>query len=144
LIRAGFKVALYGGYWDRRAETKPFHRGHADVTTLRKATADAKVALGLVRRANRDGHAMRSFEVPAMGGCLLTENTEEHHEIFGPEGECTVYFGDEAEMLRKVRWLLDHEAERRRLAATAHARITSGGNTYADRLKTMLELVGSR
>jgi spore maturation protein CgeB len=141
LIRAGLQVALYGGYWDRESETRPFHRGHADLPTLRKAIAGAKTVLGLVRRANRDGHAMRSFEVPAMGGCMLTEETDEHRELLGPEGECTVYFRDEAEMLRKARWLLENESERRRLAEAAHTRITGGRNTYADRLKTMLEAV---
>lgn len=139
LIRAGFQVALYGGYWDRERETMPFHRGHADLATLRKATAAAKVVLGLVRRANRDGHAMRSFEVPAMGGCLLTEDTAEHRELFGSEGECTVYFRDETEMVKKAWWLLENELGRRRLAAAAHARIAGGRNTYADRLRTMLE-----
>lgn len=142
LTRAGFRVALYGGFWDRCEETRSFHRGHADLPTLRKATAGAKMVLGLVRRANRDGHAMRSFEVPAMGGCMLTEETEEHRELFGPEGECTVYFRDEAEMLKKARWLLDHPEERSRLAAAAHARVTGGRNTYADRLKAMLEATG--
>jgi hypothetical protein len=142
LIRAGLSVALYGGYWDRHPETRPFFHGHADLPTLRKATAGAKLVLGLVRRANRDGHAMRSFEVPAMGGCLLVEETEEHREIFGPEGECMLYFRDETELLKKARWLLQNEPERRRLAAAAHDRVTRGQNTYADRLRKMLELSG--
>jgi len=138
LIQAGFKVALYGGYWDRHEMTKPFHRGHADLPTLRKATAGAKVVLGLVRRANRDGHAMRSFEVPAMGGCLLTEETEEHRKLFGPDGVATVYFSNTDEMLRKTRWLLEHEQERLRLALGAHELICQGGHTYRHRLERML------
>ena len=81
-----------------------------------------------------------------MGGCLLSEDTDEHREILGPEGECTVYFRDEGEMLKKARWLLENDAERRRLASAAHARVTGGGNTYADRLRVMLPrgVVGSR
>lgn len=144
LIRAGMRVALYGGYWTEDPETRPFARGHADLTTLRKATAGAKLVLCLVRQANRDGHAMRSFEIPAMGGCLLTEATAEHREIFGPEGVTTVYFQNELELLKKARWLLENEPERHRLAAAARARIIGGRNTYADRLKTMLEVISSR
>lgn len=140
LIRAGFKVALYGGYWDRFRETRAYTRGHADPQTLRKAIGGAKVALCLIRRANRDGNSMRTFEVPAIGACMLTEDTEEHREVFGGDGEAVVYFRSIPEMLERARWLLDREDERRRLATAAHRLITQGENSYADRLKSMLEL----
>ncbi|MDZ7380079.1 MAG: glycosyltransferase, partial [candidate division KSB1 bacterium] len=138
LIRAGFKVALYGGYWERYLSTRKFARGHADPRTLRKAIGGAKVALCLVRHANRDGHVMRTFEIPAMGGCMLTEDTAEHCEIFGEEGQAVVYFRTIPEMIEKLRWLLDHPAERARLARAAHALVTTGCHTYRDRLVTML------
>jgi hypothetical protein len=138
LLGAGLKVALYGGYWDRHADLGPHWRGHADLATLCRVTPAAKLVLCLVRRANRDGHAMRSFEAPAMGGCLLMEDTEEHRELFGAEGECVVYFRDADEMVAKAKALLPRAEERARLAAAAHQRICSGGHTYADRLRTML------
>ncbi len=143
LIRAGFKVVLYGGYWERYRETRGLTRGHADVTTLRKAVAGAKVVLCLVRRANRDGHVMRSFEIPAMGGCMLTEDTDEHREIFGKEGEAVVYFRTIADMIEKLRWLLVHPIERERLARAAYDLVTKGHHTYRDRLTAMLELTRS-
>ncbi len=139
LIRAGFTVALYGGYWDRYRETARHARGHADMPTLRKAIGGAKVALCLVRRANRDGHVMRSFEVPAIGACMLTEDTDEHRAIFGQDGDAVLYFGSKQEVVEKLRWLLAHEAERHRLKERAHQIITSGQNTYRDRLGTMLQ-----
>lgn len=138
LIREGFAVALYGGYWERYPETKAFTRGHADPWTLRKAIRGAKVALCLVRRANRDGHSMRTFEVPAIGACMLVEETEEHHEIFHEEGKAVIYFRTIGEMVEKLRWLLAHDDERHRLAETAHQLITHGAHTYTDRLMTIL------
>jgi spore maturation protein CgeB len=140
LIAAGFRLALYGGYWKRYPETRPYDRGQADLATLRRAVAHAKIALCLVRRANRDGHVMRTFELPAMGACMLTEDTAEHREIFGTEGEAVLYFGSISEMIEKARWLVTHGAERKKLAANAHASITGGRNTYRDRLATMLNL----
>jgi len=135
LLAAGFNVALYGGYWERYRATAAAARGMADAATLRREISAAKVALCLVRRANRDGHVMRSFEVPAMGACMLAEDTPEHREILG---DTVVYFRDQAEMVTQTRWLLDHPAERQRLAAAAQTRITTGANTYRDRLETML------
>lgn len=140
LMKSGLQVHLYGGYWDRFPATRACAKGLADLETLRKAVAGARVTLCLVRRANRDGHAMRSFEIPAMRGCMLTEDTEEHRELFGPEGQAVVYFRTPSEMVEKLRRLLSNEQERTRLAAAAHQRITQGGDTYRDRLKTMLGL----
>jgi len=140
LISAGLRVALYGAYWDRYSETRRYHRGHADPQTLRKATGAAKIALCLVRRANRDGHVMRSFEIPAIGACMLVEDTAEHREIFGPDGESVTYFRSTPEMIERARWLLDRPAERQRLAAAARAHIVAGGQAYKDRLAVMLGL----
>jgi spore maturation protein CgeB len=138
LGKAGFQLHLYGSYWDRYRETKPYACGILPPEVVRAATGKAKVALCLVRRANRDGHCMRTFEIPAMSGCMLAENTEEHQEIFGAEGAAVLYFQNIGEMVEKTRWLVDRPAERQRLAAVAHALITTGGHTYSDRLLQML------
>ena len=99
------------------------------------------MALCLVRRANRDGHSMRTFETAAMRACMLAEHTEEHEEILGADGETVIYFRSEAEMVERIRWLLHHDEERWRLGAAVHERITGGANTYKARLETMLSII---
>jgi spore maturation protein CgeB len=138
LIEHGFRVALYGDYWERFSATRNWTRGHADPATVRRATAAAKICLCIVRRANRDGHTMRSFEIPAAGGCMLAEDTAEHRAIFGADNEAVMYFRSLGEMVRKAGWLLEHPEERTRLAEAAHALVTDGGHTYQDRLVAML------
>ena len=138
LIQAGISIALYGDYWRRFAETRGYSLGHADPQTLRKAICRAKVALCLVRRSNRDGHSMRTFEVPAIGACMLVEDTEEHREIFGEEKNAVLYFSRVDEMIEKTRWLLQHDKERGRLARAAHELIVRNRNTYCDRLQAIL------
>ncbi len=143
-IQAGFRVQLHGGYWDRFPQTRDHAHGHIGPQELRAALRQARVALCLVRRANRDGHVMRTFEVPAIGACMLTEDTPEHREIFGPDGENVVYFQTIPLMLDRLRWLLDHDEERQRLADAAHRLIAvEGKNTYRDRLTTMLSAAGA-
>ena len=141
LIDAGFSIALYGGYWDRQSDTKRWDRGIAGTHEIRRAVAAARVALCLVRQANRDGHAMRTFELAAMGACILAEDTAEQREILGEDGKGVVYFRSCPEMIEKTRWLLEHDIERRRLRDCARERLSSGKNTYADRLIAMLEYV---
>jgi hypothetical protein len=140
LIDAGFSVALYGGYWTRFAATRPHARGMLDEAGLRKATAAAKVCLGLVRRANRDGHSMRTFEVPAMTGCLLAERTADHLELFGADGDAVRYFEGPDDAVRQVAALLADNGMRDRLVTRAHELVVSGRHTYADRLASMLTM----
>lgn len=135
------EVAIYGDYWDRYAQTKVYYRGHAAPETLRKATSGAKVAICLVRRANRDGHVMRSFEIPATKTCMLAEDTEEHRLIYGDDLETVAYFRTIPELVDKAQWLLKHDEERRRLAEHAYRRIQEDGHTYQDRLEEMLSRV---
>jgi hypothetical protein len=141
LIDAGFSMALYGGYWNRNSDTKRWNRGIVGTQQIREAVAAAKVALCLVRKANRDGHAMRTFELAAMGACILAQDTAEHREILGEDGEAVFYFHSTEEMIERTRWLLDHESERHRLAIYARTRLATGNNTYLDRLLAMLECV---
>lgn len=148
LLKQSIPISLVGGYWDRYASVKAHALGHKSPDELSALTRAAKVNLCLVRRANRDGHVMRSFEMAALGACMVVEDTEEHRDIFGPEGECVVYFSDPHQAVAKIRMLLNQSAERRRLSLAVHARITSGGHTYTHRLQSMLqsaqELASSR
>jgi hypothetical protein len=143
LIQSGIKVRLYGGYWVRYPPTRHSSCGMADPPTMRRAIAGARVALCLVRRGNRDGHSMRTFELGAIGVCVLAEDTDEHREIFGADGESVVYFHTIPQMHDRLRHLLENPDERKRLATAVHDRIVGGANTYGDRLAQMLELPDS-
>jgi spore maturation protein CgeB len=81
---------------------------------------------------------MRSCEIAAVGGFMITEDTQEHRELFGEEGECVLYFGSGPQAVEKAKWAMQHAHERRRMATAAHERIVRSANTYGDRLEKML------
>jgi spore maturation protein CgeB len=134
----GPPVAMAGGYWPRYPVFRSYALGVKSPEVIRCLTAAAKVNLCLVRLANRDGHVMRTFEIPAAGGCMLAQDTDEHREILGPEGEAVVYFRDAKEAAERARELLRDAIERKRLASALHHRIVGGAHTYAHRLATMI------
>jgi len=142
-MRYGPAVVVIGGYWERYPSFQQFALGVKPPEAIRALTAAAKVNLCLVRRANRDGHVMRSFEIAAVGGCMLAQDTDEHRGIFGPEGEAVVYFRDAKEAAQRARGLLRDSSERKRLAAGLHRCIVGGAHTYAHRLATMLGVASS-
>ena len=139
LINAGFEVALYGGYWDQYDVTAPYAEGIVPPKTVNKATRAADIALCLVRRANRDEHVMRSFEIPAIGSCMLVEDTEDHRHLFGEEGKRVVYFDSPDALVREAKELCNRPRTRERLAEAVHEYIVEDHrHTYRTRLETML------
>lgn len=144
LARAGFNLDLYGGYWDRNPVTRRYHRGFADIATARHVLAHTKINLCLVRRANRDGHCMRTYEIPAVGGFMMLEDTREHREIFGRDHDFMVYFTSVEDAVAKAAEVIKDPVRIRRSAEYTHKLIVGGHNTYLARLrKIMKELYSS-
>ena len=138
LIRAGLQVRLFGRYWDRQPETRDSAGGIVSPEEISRVTCSSKTVLILVRRANRDGHVMRTFEAGASRACLLVEDTAEHREIFGNDDVCVVYFDSVERMIASAKELVADPARRDRLAEACYQRIRGGQHTYADRLRTIL------
>ena len=141
-IESGLAVALYGGYWNKSHECRPRWRGFVHGRELRWAASTATVNLVMGRKANRDGHAMRSYEVPAMGGAMVVEDTADHRVLFGAEGEAVLYYASVDEMIGKVRALARDSNRASVMARRARMRVTRGANTYRDRLASILERLG--
>lgn len=63
----------------------------------------------------------RLFEATGIGTCLLTDAGSNLAELFEPDREVVVYHSTE-EAVEKLRWLLDHESERRAIADAGRRR----------------------
>lgn len=141
LIKAGIEVKLWGGYWDRFRITRPYWQGMADEAKVRGILSNTCCALTLVRRANRDGHAMRTYEVAAMAAPALAEKTQEHEEILGQEGKTAIYFSNTSELINKARWMISNPDQSKEMGLKLRHKIVKGGNTYAERLKQILNVM---
>ena len=113
-MRRGPPVALVGNYWDRIHATRRYALGLQSPEAIRALTAAAKVNLCIVRRANRDDNVMRSWEIGAIGGCMIAEDTPEHRAIFGEDGEAVRYFRTPEEAAAWSNLLLADPVERDR------------------------------
>ena len=142
LAAANMDLALYGGYWDKYLDLKKFHRGSVFGRDLRLAVQLARCQVCMGRLANRDGHAMRSVEFPAMGACLLVEDTAEHREMYGSDGESVLYWQNQATLVTQVATLIGDSTLNQQLRASLCSRMVVNGNhTYGDRLKTIASFI---
>ncbi len=133
-------IHLRGAFWRRDARFAPLARDFAYGREYRLALTATRIALCLVRRANRDGHVMRTFEIPACGAFMLAERTDEHLAFFREDHE-VVYFASNEELCDKINYYLTHEAVRQRIAAAGHSRVTGEQHTYRRRLEQILAYV---
>jgi len=138
----GVSLALFGNTWSRYGSLSRYARGPAVGRAYRLALGGARIALCIVRHANRDQHVMRTFEIPACGAFMLAERTEEHLELFADEREAA-YFGSTEELADKVRFYLAHDELRRRIAQEGYTRVTTGRHTYRDRLAEIVNAVAT-
>lgn len=98
----------------------------------------SKVNLAFLRKANRDRHDQRTFEIPACGGFELSERTDEILGFFqeGKEIEC---FSSVEELREKAAYYIEHEAQRRQIAAAGLERVRRSQYSYTDHIQTILK-----
>lgn len=99
-----------------------------------------KISLCFLRKMNFDQQTTRSVEIPACGGFMLAERTDEHLSMF-EEGKEAVFFSSNEELLEKCRFYLVNEEERNRIAECA--RIACLRNNYSNlgMVQTVLSIV---
>ena len=99
--------------------------------------AGSQIALGFLRELNPDQHTTRTFEIPAIGGFMLADRTEDHLEFF-EEGREAEYFSSDEEYRDKVAFYLANEPTRTRVAAAGHRRCITSGYSYDDRIRIVM------
>lgn len=102
-----------------------------------RAISKAKICLAFYSGANKDHYAYRVFEIPACGGFLLAERTPAMQELY-KEGNEAEYFDSSQELINKIRYYLQHDNTREKIARQGHERCLKSGYDIVSRLKQWL------
>jgi spore maturation protein CgeB len=147
LSKKGYNFRLYGWHWERLYKHYPWLRDRCyspvwglEYTRVIKA---AKIALVFYSKANRDTYTTRSFEIPAIGTCMLSEKTEDMTQLF-IENKEAVYFSSVDEFVDRVDWLLKDDNARLSIANEALKRVKEIGASIDDRMQQVLQEVKNR
>jgi len=134
-----FSLAVWGDRWNQLDVESPLRRyvKFRGVTgqSMGKVFAASRIALAFLTPP--DLHTARTFEIPAYGAFMLAERTSEHITFF-KEGQEIACFGSVEELKEKIEYYLEHDDERRRIAAAGYRKVTQGGHSYIDRMKRVL------
>lgn len=143
LAEQGIEVRTIGSFWEKVVERHPKIRiscGDVVGVNYAKAICATKINLCFLRKANRDLQTTRSIEIPACGGFMLAERTNEHLELF-KEGKEAEFFGSDEELLDKVKYYLAYDEERKRMARAGRQRCLKSGYSNHSRLKKVIDKI---
>jgi len=140
LASAGIPVRIWGPGWERCRFRNPnlrIERATLIGDDYARAICSFDVNLGFLRKINRDLQTQRSIEIPACGGFMLAERTNEHIALF-EEGIEAEYFGSDEELIEKTRYYLNREDQRKRIAKSGRERCLRDGYSNKERLADIL------
>ena len=141
LIRQGVPLTLFGPGWRKAPEwpqLRPHHRAeYLDGDSYAYAVQCSKISIGMLSKGNRDLHTTRSMEIPALGGLLCAERTDEHLAFYR-DGEEAVFWSDSRECARVCSELLADEPRRQSIAASGHRRYLRNGHTSENLIRNVI------
>jgi hypothetical protein len=141
--RRKIDIHVYGLRWHYHLITflAPTHfHGQLPASRHKAVICRSKVNLGLVSSSNRDQYNGRSFDITASGGFLLAARTPAHKEFY-KEGIEADFFSDIGEMVDKIRFYLENEDIRQRIARNGHARAMDSDYSLSRRMREALRVV---
>jgi len=137
-IKLGDTFELIGDFWESHYGLKHTPRIW-DSKILHERIRRVPICLNFIKGNWETGLIIRHFEIPAYGGFMLTAYTAELPACFEIGKECDA-FHNEAELLDKIHYYLDHPNERREIAAAGQRRALSE-HLYSHRVAKVVELL---
>jgi spore maturation protein CgeB len=133
------KINIFGNSWKKNTGN---HIVNAFVygKKLKDIVAKSFLSINILRRQNKNSHNMKTFEIPAMGGLLVTSRSKEQN-IFFPENKASIMFSSISELQKKILFLKKNTkiAERIRQKGFELSRYHS----YNERAKYLLKIINT-
>lgn len=94
------------------------------------------VSLNFLRDQNLTSHNMRTFEVPAMKGLLLTQRSKEQNQFF-PEGKASLMFSNLKELKSQIAYIKKNPKKALKIRLNSYR--ISKKHSYTHRAKNILK-----
>jgi spore maturation protein CgeB len=136
-----YDLAIWGNSWEKvrvsSALYKKWRHKPAIGEEFSKVCNSSKIILNFIRKQNGDAHNMRTFEIPACQGFMLTQRTKEQSEFFVEDKEI-VCFSTYKELISKINFYLNHPELREKIRKNGFRKVKK--QTYLERAKDVLKV----
>lgn len=100
---------------------------------------DAKIAIVFLSKINNDTYTTRCFEIPSVKTLMVAPYNEDLASMF-KEGREVVFYRNKAEFIEKVKYYLEHEDERMKIAEAGYQRLINDGHEVKDRVNFVMQV----
>lgn len=139
---AQFNLKIYGDGWQRIRKNSPLRKfiipRNISGDDYSRIVKSSKVSVNILRPQNYGSHNMRTFEIPAMGGVMLTTRSNEQQKFF-PDGRCSMMFDGDDEFIKKIQLLLSSKLLRNQIRLNAIK--ASRYHSYDSRAKNLVKFI---
>lgn len=144
LVNHGVKVKVFGdAKWNKYANYSPNLTIMGRLLTKEdycKSLHAFRISLCFLRKMNFDTQTTRSVEIPACGGFMMAERTEEHLNLF-EENKEAIYFSTDEELLKKCLYYLVNVEERNKIAVAGRERAVMSGYSNEDMIRSFINSI---
>jgi len=105
-----------------------------------KALFASKINLCFLSVWNRNVVTIRSFEIPACRTFMLAKRTDAHTRYY-EEGKEAEFFSDIDELERKIKYYLENDEERNKIAKAGYQKCISSDYSDLDRMKNTMDQI---
>ena len=98
-----FKLIVAGMGWNKsdfNLKNKVINK-RVNLNEMEKIYKNSKISLNILRKQNFSSHNMKTFEIPALGGLMLTKRSSEQDDFF-PENKACIMYKDDKELVVKI------------------------------------------
>lgn len=132
-----FKINIFGNSWSL-VSTHHIIKRFVYGSQLSKIISKSFISINILREQNNGSHNMKTFEIPAMGGLLVTTRSYEQN-VFFPENKASVMFGSTKELQDKINFLFNNEKIAMKIRNKGFE--LSKKHSYINRAKYLLNII---
>ena len=132
-----FKIILAGDGWNKYRLSKNIkYIKNINAKKFSSVINSSKFSLNLLRDQNKCSHNMKTFEIPSMGGLLVTERSQEQQSFF-PENKASLMFNTVRDFKYKIQSLSYKSIKYKNIRKAGYK--IAKRNSYKERAKYILE-----
>ena len=134
-----YKILVAGNGWNNFKQLKNVtYIGSINTKKSAEVIKKSTISLNILRKQNYSSHNMRTFEIPAMAGLMLTKRTNEQNDFFKENRECLMY-EDFKELNNKIKIILNNKKKFFKIKKNGYK--VSKKYTYLSRAKYILRII---
>ena len=133
------KKKIYGGNWSRFREKKIRNSvisNHIYGQKIYNLMNSSAITLNILRKQNLSSHNMKTFEIPAYNGLMLTTRSKEQNTFFKENISCFMY-STKKELNKKIRFIFKNKKIAKKVRNSGNIKVKN--HNYINRVKYLIK-----